>query len=505
MLVKIDRSSPVPIYLQITGQIKDMILNGMLAEGYKLPPERKLADMLGINRSTVLNAYRELKADGFAGSHIGQGTVVLAVKKGMGGDRTALREPLQWRQLFSQNAARMREPLLRDLMELASREDVISFAAGMADPKLYPLADLQDICHKLTDESSKAAFLHCPTEGYYSFRKAVGNVMRSRGVFTLPEEIMILAGSQQGLDLVARSFLDPGDAVVVEEPSFFCALQIFRAAGARLIGVPVDENGMRMEALETVLSRYKPKLIYTLPTFQNPSGAVMSMERRILLLNLAYRYQVPIVEDDPYGELRYEGSSIPCLKALDTQGYVMYLSTFSKILFPGLRVGWLNAPKTVIKQIALLKQMADLHTSSLSQCIFEEFLEKGLLKQHLERLRKEYLLRRNAMMHALDKYAPAGVQWNKPLGGFYIWCSVPGGFSKSKLFIKALEKKVAFVTGDAFYVDEQVQNQIRLNFSFHSPEVIQEGIKRLMEALNEAMADNNSIEGHLNIDMKPIV
>lgn len=505
MLINIDRNSTTPIYLQITGQIREMILSGALPEGYRLPPERKLADTLSVNRSTVLNAYRELKADGFIGSHIGQGTVVLPVRKNTEENGINIHEPVQWRQLFSQSTTRTREPLLRDLMELASREDVISFAAGIADPGLYPMKEIQDIHNKLTTGSSKAAYLHCPIEGYYSFREEICRLLRSRGIFSSPEEVIVLTGSQQGLDLTAKALLDPGDVVVVEEPSFFCALQIFRATGARIISVPTDENGMRTDILEAILGRYKPKMIYCLPTFQNPSGAVMDLERRRQLLDLAYKYQVPILEDDPYGELRYEGSSIPSLKAMDSQGYVMYLSTFSKILFPGLRVGWLSAPKPVIRQITFLKQMADLHTSSLSQCVFEEFLKRGLLQQHLETLRKEYSRRRNAMIQAMERYTSEGFHWNKPQGGFYIWCRVPGELSKSRLLIKALEKKVAFVTGDAFFTDEQLENYIRLNFTFHTPELINEGIKRLMEAVNEAMKDESRVSGQINIDMKPIV
>ncbi|MCX7711336.1 MAG: PLP-dependent aminotransferase family protein [Clostridia bacterium] len=505
MIINIDRNSSSPIYLQITSQIREMILSGTLPEGYKLPPERKLAEVLEVNRSTVLNAYRELKADGFIGAHIGQGTVVLPVVKNNIQSNDHFQEPLQWRQLFSQNASRMREPLLRDLMELASRDDVISFAAGIADPNLYPLEEIDIIQQELIRGSNKAAFLHNPTEGYYPLRESISQMMRARGVFASPEEILVTSGAQQGLDVIARAFLDPGDIVIVEEPAFFCALQIFRASGARLIGVPMDDAGMRADILESLLTRYKPKLIYTLPTFQNPSGAVMDLERRRQLLDLAWRYQIPILEDDPYGELRYEGNKIPSLKAMDHHGCVLYLSTFSKIMFPGLRIGWLTASKPVIRQLGMVKQMEDLHAGSLAQCIYDEFLRKGLLEQHIKKVNKEYLLRRNAMISAMERFAPDNVSWNKPLGGFYIWCTVPETMIKSRLLMKAAEKKVAFVPGDAFYIDEQVQNQIRLNFSYHPPELIHEGVRRLMEAIEETLLEEKRGSSSKNINMKPIV
>lgn len=315
----------------------------------------------------------------------------------------AQQSQMQWRQFFSEFADRTNEPLLRDLMELANSEDVISFAAGITPPELYPEETLQNILGRIIEECGLTVLLHTPTEGHYPLRESISRLLGKRNITVSPEETLVLAGSQQGLDLAARAFIDSGDTIIVEEPSFFCALQAFKAAGARLIGVPADENGMRVDLLESLFARYKPKFIYTMPTFQNPSGVVMDLERRHQLLELAYRYQVPILEDDPYGELRYEGEPLPSLKALDRFGYVMYLSTFSKILFPGLRLGWIAALRPVIRQFTLIKQMTDLHSNSLSQYLLDSVLREGILERHIKTVSKEYARRRDIMFPSPDK------------------------------------------------------------------------------------------------------
>ncbi len=505
MLIHIDRDSSLPIYLQITKQIREMILDSVLPAGYKLPPERKLAEILEVNRSTVLNAYRELKADGFIGARIGQGTVVLPVSRDREKTAPEAGEPLSWRQLFGEGSLRYHDPITRDLMELTSRRDVISFAAGMAAPEFYPLKDFKEIQEAIEGEHASNALSYGPTEGYYSLRESISQLMKSRGVFASPDQVLILSGSQQGLDLIARSFIDPGDVVMVEEPTFYCALQIFKGAGARVLGIPVDDRGIRTDILESLLMRYRPKFIYTLPTFQNPSGLVMDMERRRKLLDLAYKFQVPVVEDDPYGELRYEGKSLPTLKALDDREHVIYLSTFSKVLFPGLRVGWALAPKAVVYQMALVKQMTDIHTGSLSQCIIHSYLKKDLLGKHIKKVAGEYLARRDAMLQALARYAPPEMKWNTPEGGFFIWCRLPEGMSLSRLMTRAFEKKVAFITGTPFFWDEQADKYIRLNFTYHGPDIIKEGVKRIMEAVEETLAETKKLKTETNIEMRPIM
>lgn len=504
-MVSIDKNSQIPFYMQITKQVRDMIITGVLPSGYKLPPERKLADMLGVNRTTVLNAYRELKADALVDSRVGYGTVVLPVRNEKPQPKQEYVAPAPWKQFLSQSALRTREPLLRDLLEMAGREDVISFAAGIAALEMDPVKIFKELQDELVEKHSRKILQHTPTEGCYPLREEIGKIVECRGAPVTAEEVLVLSGSQQGIELTAKVFLDTGDVVVVEEPSFFSALQIFQVAGAKILGVPTDENGMKVDILEQLLTRYKPKLIYTMPTFQNPSGAVMSIERRLKLLELAYKYQVPVLEDDPYFELRYEGRMIPPLKALDKHGYVMYLSTFSKILFPGLRIGWMAAPKQVIRQYTLAKQMADLHANSISQWLIESFLRKGLLQEHLNKIRKEYVSRRDVMIETLEKYKDRGIRWSVPEGGFYLWCSLPEGIDQARLLQMAAKQKVAFVPGGAFYMEGEGRNFIRLSFTFPDHEQIREGIKRLMESLDK-LADEAIVPRTASAaEVKPII
>jgi DNA-binding transcriptional MocR family regulator len=482
--IRIDRDSTVPIYLQICSGIKEMILSGKLPEGFRLPPERRLAQALGVNRSTVLSAYRELKADALVDAHVGRGTSV--VPRRFAGTSASRPQPLPWRQLVREGLTEAQDPLVRDLLELSERSDVISLSVGLPAPELLPLETLGTLWAELMDEVGPGMLLHSPTEGLTPFRETLCRLMVARGIRCSPAEVLVLSGSQQGLDLAARIFLAPGDAVVVERPTFFGALQIFHRAQARVLGVPTDAEGMRTDALESLLERQRPKLIYTLPTFQNPSGVVMGLERRRRLLELAHRFQVPVLEDDPYCDLRYEGEPLPSLKALDEQGYVIYLSSFSKVLFPGLRIGWLVAPRPAARQFALAKQAVDLHSSTVGQFLLDRFVRDGHYARHVKAVRTEYALRRDLMDEALRAEAPSGVSWAKPAGGFYYWLSFPDAIRQSQLLARAAELRVSFLPGDACYADEPGENRLRLNFTFAPPEKIRDGVGRLMEAFRLA-------------------
>ena len=485
MELTIDRTSAVPIYRQIVRQVRGMILGGTLPDGFRLPPERRLAQALGINRSTVVTAYDELRADGLVDAHVGRGTVVVrqaqpVVAAPIGGE-------LPWPQLFREEASRAQDPLVRDLLALTERDDVISLAIGLPSPELLPLDHFTSILGELTSETGPALMLHCPTEGLSALRETLAGWLAARGIPCSPAEVLILSGSQQGLDLAARALVEPGDTVVVEEPSYFGALQVFRSAKARLVGVPIDEEGMRTDILARVLERVRPKLVYTLPTFQNPSGAVMSLPRRRELLALAARHGVPILEDDPYSELRYEGTMVPSLKALDSGESVLHLGTFSKILFPGLRLGWLVAPRPVVRRLALLKQAMDLHSNTPGQYVLERFIRRSLINEHLHLLRRAYTQRRNAMEEALRRHAGAGVTWQKPAGGFYFWCRLPDGVERSRLMAQAAERGVAFLPGWACFAEEPGESCVRLNFSYPPPHQLAAGVDRLMAAVRAAL------------------
>ncbi|MCU0290733.1 MAG: PLP-dependent aminotransferase family protein [Thermoanaerobaculaceae bacterium] len=487
MELVIDRDSHEPVYRQISRQIRGMVAAGALPAGFRLPPERRLARALGVNRSTVLQAYDELKGEGLLDAHVGRGTSVRPPRQAAAAPASDV-PPLPWRQLFRRVGPDALDPLVRDLLAMSERQDGISLAVGLPAPELLPVQELRDVLRRLFDEVGPALLQHCPTEGHTPLRESIAGLLARRGILCDASEVLVLSGSQQGLDLAARVLLDPGDVVVVEEPSFFGALQCFRAAQARLVGVPVDGEGMRTDVLEWVLQRHRPKLIYTLPTFQNPSGAVLSLERRRHLLELAYRYQVPVLEDDPYSDLRYAGEPVPTLRTLDTHGYVLYLSTFSKVLSPGLRLGFLVAPRPAQRQMMLAKQAVDLHTNTPGQWLVDRFLRDGLYAPHLLRVREAYAARLDAMEATLRSCAPAGVTWQRPEGGFYVWCRLSGDVDARTLATHAAAAGVSYLPGRSCLVSEPAEDHIRLNFSFSSPELIREGVRRLCTALGEAHA-----------------
>ena len=503
MKILVDPSVKTPLYQQIVSQIRGQILSGALPSGFRLPPERRLAIDLRVNRTTVLNAYRELKTEGLIEARVGDGTCVLAKPAAAAGAEPSPHEPA-WNQIFSRRSSENANPIVQDLLALASRKDVISFATGIAAPELGPYEAFAGIERALTEQREQKPVLHAPTEGFLSLREAICGLMRRRGVYCRADEVVVLAGSQQGIDLVARILLDPDDLVIVEAPTYFPALQTFRAAGARVMAIPTDETGMRLDWLEELLQRYRPKLIYTMPTFHNPTGSEMPLANRLRLLELARRYRVLILEDDAYGDLCYEGEQLPLLKALEQDGLVIYLSTFSKNVFSGLRLGWLVAHRPVVRMATAAKQITDLHTSSLSQWIIERFITSGGLDAHMPRICAAYRDRRDVMLDTLAASAPPGMAWNRPRGGYYIWCTLPAGVSASALVQAAAVRKVVFVPGGAFYTDGQGDDQIRLNFTFAPLADIRQGIRLLCAAVDELLARPDKTAATIG-DISPIV
>jgi 2-aminoadipate transaminase len=482
MLTSLNRESDVPLYLQIRDQIRDLVLSGDLPLGARLPPERELAAALGVNRTTVSNAYHELAADGLVEGQVGRGTIVCSWPgSGTSAPESALSRPLRWNEYFVEERAR--DPLVRELIALCAQEDVISLAGAVPAPDLYPIERFARATDTVLRRHGRTLLQYGPTEGYYGFRETLSARAAERRITAQPENVLVLSGSQQGLDLIARAMIGPGTTVVVESPSYLGALDVFRAAGARLLSVPLDEEGMRVDVLERLLARYRPQLIYTLPTFQNPSGCVMSAQRRQALLSLAEQYQVPILEDDPYGELYYVDPPPPPLKSLDRQGHVIYLSTFSKILLPGLRIGWLVAPRPVVDRLASIKQHADLNSNTQAQWALVEFIGQGWLDEHLEVLRQAYPHRLATALSALHEYVPRGMRWNQPAGGLHLWCHLEGGLRARGLLAEAARRRVAFVAGEAFHADGGGENALRLNFTYPSEESVREGVRRLGEAV----------------------
>jgi 2-aminoadipate transaminase len=489
-LIKLERNNGLPLYRQICQRLREAILAGELAEGTRLPTERALASELGVNRTTVMNAYNELASEGLIEGHVGRGTLVRR------NHFSHLDEPFEhetasWllglpageRELLGPDAR-----LLGELTSVGEQNEVISLAPGTPAPDLLPAEMLSRIFAEGLLASQEEALGYCPVEGLHSLRQEIAMWMRMRGVPIDTGHVLILSGSTQGVGLVGRLLLNPGDEVVVEVPTYLGAIQAFRALQARVIGVPMDNDGMRVDLLEAILARHRPRLIYTQPTFQNPTGVVMSPERRKRLMLLSKRYQTPILEDDPYGEIYFRGKRPQPLKALDTHGQVIYLSTFSKILAPGLRVAWLAAPEPMIDRLSLHKQIFDLNTNAMGQWSVSEILRRNLLEGHLSILRQRYQRKRDLMLQAIRKYWPAEVRVSQPEGGFHLWCRLPGDIRTRTLLREAASERVAFVIGEPFHVDGGGQQQFRLSFAYPREEDIEEAVKRIGNAMKLLLA-----------------
>ena len=507
MDLRLQRSSGVPIFLQIASALREQILSGMLREGQSLLPEREMARRLGVNRSTVVKAYQELKAQGFLDARVGRGTVVKLWEPELREkDLPQTREPLEWRTLFNASSG-ISGDFFSDMLLLGNREGVISFASGFPDPDYIPCEAFGTFQKELHREDSRKLYLPSPVEGYFPLRESIATFLGNRGMHVPSRNVMVLSGSQQGLDYVARSFLSPGDVVITEEPTFFGALEIFRSAGARIIGIALDGEGIRRNLLEGAVRRHNPKFIYLLPTFQNPSGITMSLERRRQVLEIAGVAGIPVVEDDPYGELRYEGSHLPSLKALDLRESVIYLSSFSKVLSLGLRTGWVVAPSPVIERFSRIKQITDLHVNTSVQVLLDRFLRSGHYEEHLARICGIYRKKRDLLVEALERHAKEiSWSWEIPEGGFYIWCRLPEGISLRDLVSRAAIHGVAFLPGDGFYPDGAGREGcIRLNFAQVAPELIEKGISRLAKAAGESFKNKTSFFPESFSGMEPLV
>jgi 2-aminoadipate transaminase len=400
-----------------------------------------------------------------------------------------------WEHRYAQRTQRMTGSAIRELLKLTENPNIISFGGGMPAPDVFPVEAFREACDKVLTDFGSTALQYGSTDGYLPLREQIARHSARYGICVTPENILITSGSQQALDLLGSIFINPGDRILVESPTYLGALQAWNAYGAEYVTVPSDEYGMRTDALEEAL-RYGPKFIYVLPNFQNPTGVTLATERRQQLIELADRYGVPIIEDDPYGQLRYEGEHLPSVVVLDDQfrgnnggcyhGNVIYLSTFSKILAPGIRLAWVIAPPPVIRKLALAKQGADLHTPTFNQIVAHEVSKGGFLDRHIKVIRQCYSERRDVMLAAMDRFFPPEVHWTHPEGGLFLWATVPEWLDTTTLLKTAIEEEqVAFVPGTSFFPCGGGQNTMRLNFSNATPEKIQEGISRLGRVLSE--------------------
>jgi len=393
-------------------------------------------------------------------------------------------------EFYSVLASKMEASAIREILKLVQNPEVISLAGGMPDPATFPVKEIKEITQDVLTKNSARALQYSSTEGLPELRKCILDNLAKDGNNGELENIIISSGSQQGLDLIGKVFLSPGDIAIVELPSYLAALNAFHSYGGELVGIPMDDEGMQMDILEEKLIQLKNegkkvKFIYTISNFQNPAGVTMSLARRKKIIEIAQKFNVFIVEDNPYEKLRFEGEPIPSIYSLDNNGFVISLGTFSKILCPGLRLAWVLGNKEIIRKMAILKQATDLCTSILSQLIAYEYCKLGKLEENIKSNIQIYKKKRDVMLNALDKYFPQEVTWTKPQGGFFVVATLPEYIDTGEMFKEAIKENVAYVPGAPFFADGKGKNTMRLSFCYPSEEDIEEGIKRLGKVIKK--------------------
>jgi 2-aminoadipate transaminase len=417
-------------------------------------------------------------------------------------ERSTRRDLERYAGLFSARTKVMTSSATRDLMAMSDRPEVISFAGGLPDTSSFPPDTFAALTAQIAEESCAKALQYGPTEGLLETKRCIADVMAAEEMAVDPEDLMVTTGGQQVLDLVTKTLIDPGDTIVAEGPSYPGALNAFQAYQANVVQVDMDSDGMRVDLLEETLDRLeregrRPKFVYTVPSFQNPGGVTLSLPRRKRLVEVARERELLVLEDNPYGLLRYEGEPLPTLYSLDGGVYVMYLGTFSKIFSPGLRLGWVAAPPPVLARMNLGKQQADLCTSTLSQILVQAYFDRHDWREYIDTLTELYRDRRDTMLDALAEHFPAQAEWTRPRGGLFIWATLPDFIDTSDLLARALRENVAFVPGEGAFLDGRGRSSMRLNFSGTSDDRIREGIRRIGEVVKEQVGLYGTLTGEV--------
>src|SRR5262245_33415557 len=484
-----DRSGRLPLARQIQLHLERLIAQGLLAPGVKLPATRELARDLGVNRTTVALAYDALLAGGWARAHVGQGTFV-ADRAPAPVDLARPAAPrFEWPGFLSKAAqvvaadARRRQGYTHVARPAAG---LISFAGGMPDASLFPTDAFRRVLNRVIRNEGRELLQYYPARGYPPLREYLAGHLLRMGVEVRPEEILIVNGSQQGFDLVARTLLDPGDFVAIGQPSYPPAMQVFRAFGAQLLPIPLVNGGLSVDQLERVLERQSPKLVYCQPSAHNPTGDVMPVAARERLIDVATRHRLPVVEDGFHGTLFYGDRPPAPLRALDRTGLVIYIGTFSKILFPGLRLGFVVAPPDLIERLELAKEVSDIHTSPILQAAVFHFCRERLLERHEARVLRESARRRATLLAALAKRMPSGVTWTEAWSGFSLLLTLPEGLDAAALLPRAAERGVTYTPGQVFFPDGGGERTLRLSFSAVPVGRVDEGVARLAHVIGEA-------------------
>jgi DNA-binding transcriptional MocR family regulator len=469
--------------MQVVEQIKDLIRSGTLPVGSRLPTIRQLASDTGLTRLTVHNAYAELQADGWIDSFVGRGSFV-AQRKGASPIVPTSSSPSPLSHTGD----------LAEIMRLAQQPGILSFAQAAAAPSTFPLREFERMLHEVLADAGTALFDYGIPQGEPTLRDQLARHLLDRAVQAAPEHIVVTSGAQQGIDLVLRALLKPGDTVLVEQPTYLGMVERMQVQGLQLVGVPLDDEGIDPAALDRAITLHQPRLLYTIPTFHNPTGISMSAERQTTLLDIAQQHRLPILEDDVYGPLGYDGPAPLPLKAHDTTGQVIYLMSFSKVLMPGLRIGLLAAAPPTLDALIAAKRLADMHGPQVLQHTLARYLAQGRFAAHLRTINALYRERRDCMAASLRRWFPAEARWTVPHGGLCFWVTLPPGVRSSDLYVAAIERGVAFAPGQVFFPEQHMFDHLRLSFAAHDLATIERGVAILGDVLHEQLARQRNMQ-----------
>lgn len=504
MQIALDKSRSIPVYKQIAERLGNLIAEGDLAEGERLPASRELARSLGVNRITITAAYDLLERRGLVKGHVGRGTFVCPPRPSEAKSRAAATAAGSPSRFWASQSVEEFDPIWAEPV-LHAPMGTIFLDYALPPTELFLVDQFRRCLNDALKRDGADALQMGSSGGYPPLKDYISAYMTRAGTPTRSEHVLVTNGCQQGLDLVRRVFVGYEDAVLLEEPTYPGAINIFSGGRIRRLSAPVVETGMDMDAVEAVLAHNRVKLIYTIPNFQNPTGATMTLEKRRRLLELAKAHGVLVVEDSAYMELRYDGHPLPSLRALDNDGIVLHLNSFSKVNFPGIRVGWIAGPREAIDRLESAKRTCDLHTDLLSQTGLLEFCSRGLLDKHLKRARKVYRERKEAMVEALEEHLPPDLKWINPEGGLALWVTLPEGIDSERLLRAAVARGVAFSCGKGFYSGPADPRTLRLCFAAESPDTIRTGIKRLSLALKDTAAETQRAQAQRSLSGRPML
>lgn len=490
--VPLDRDSEEPIYRQLIRHIRSQIESGTMSAGTRLPASRDLARQLHISRISVVNAYAELRAEGYLSAHAGRGTFVAgdndetaeATSNANGNGHHPPPEP-------PASADRS----LREMMRLARKPGVINFSNGSPPNDFFPVSHLKTAINHVLDRDGAKALAYEVPEGYAPLRATVRDYVSALGIRCSSDNVLITGGTQQAIDLVVQALVSEGEFIVTENPTYLGMLDIARTRRVQLHGVSMDDDGIRIDMLENYVLEHRPRLIYVMPTFQNPTGRSMPLHRRRQIINLAVEHNIPVLEDGVYHEFRFEGEPLPPLKALDEHGIVIHASGFTKNLLPGMRIGYVITDGAYYERLVRVKQAADVSSPGLNQRALHLMVERGVLAQQLERNNRELRRRRDIALAAAARHLPPGSRWNTPQGGLYLWVELPKtGPTAAQLYVSAIEMGVAYAIGSVFFHNGGGNYRMRINFAAQKQAEIEEGMKRLGRAWRELACDYAGIE-----------